>query len=219
MGLLSDDFNWGNALAGFFGGPDVVETLRRRQEAKAKAEAEAAEIAKVHATIDADPALSDPLAKAYAKANPKAYIENYMTRFQSRQFGASGGSIYTPGADGERQWQMAPSRHEYQGSVFDVAGGSPGQKMSVTPQHEGTQWVTPQPGTTAFGVNSFSGTPRSAEGGSAAPVAPIGGLSPELREMAADAIRQGADPAQVMKRLQDMMNGGAGAATAPRPFP
>lgn len=138
----------------------IQANMQDAQAKRAKAESAAAQTAQLDAQIDADPNLS-PQDKVYAKANPKAYIEQYMTRFQQRQFGAAGGSIVTPKSGGGYDTYMAPSRHEFQGSVFDVSGGPSGSQSAVTPQHEGTQWVTPQPGTKAFGVNSFTGARRS----------------------------------------------------------
>lgn len=162
MGLLNGGgkFDWGEAALGLFADPRVMALRRQRLDEQAKEQAEAGELAKLQSMIDADPTLQTPQDKAYAKANPKAYLENYLTRFQSRQFGPGGGSISTPGAGGAPQFQMAPSRHEYQGSVYDVAGGPMGAKAPVTPQHEGTQWVTPNTGATAIPVNSFTGARR-----------------------------------------------------------
>lgn len=92
-------------------------------------------------------------------ADPRAAAGLVGEALKARQFGSSGGSIYDPASG---QWTMAPSRHEFQGSVYDVGGGPVGAQAKVTPQYEGTQWVTPQPGTTAFGVNSFTGERRGA---------------------------------------------------------
>jgi hypothetical protein len=54
----------------------------------------------VNAIIDADPGLS-PQDKAYAKLNPKAYLDSYMQRFQPMQFGPGGGSRGFPNAGGQ----------------------------------------------------------------------------------------------------------------------
>jgi hypothetical protein len=201
-------FDWGDAAMGFFGVP--ANAILQRKQKQREAEAEAAQQAQVSAMIDNDPALSTPEAKLYAKANPKAYIEAYMTRFQSRQFGAGGGSVGIPGAGGQMAWQMAPSRHEYQGSVTDIGPAAPGQKATVTPQHEGTQWVTPQTGTQAFPVNSFSGLRRDqAEAAGQAPFQP-GEVVNGYRLKGGDDT----DPAN----WEPVAQGGAGSG-APRTFP
>lgn len=184
----------------YAGAASIYANQAERQRKGKEAEAEAEQMRQLHATIDADPALSTPEAKAYAKTNPKAYAEAYLSRFQARQFGAAGGSVGTPGANGQMQFQMAPSRHEFQGSVFDVSGGTPGEKSAVTPQHEGTQWITPQPGTQAFPVNSFTGADRTGGSGTARPTPPV--LTDD----------------DILKLDAQQGQGGAGF-TAPRTFP
>lgn len=200
-GSLMNGIQAAQALSrGDYGGAAQINAMGARMQSERKqAQAEAEQLRQLHATIDADPALSTPEAKAYAKANPKAYAEAYLTRFQTRQFGAAGGSIATPGPGGATNWQMAPSRMEYQGSVADIGPAVPGQKAVVTPQHEGTQWITPQPGANAFPVNSFTGADRT--GGAPAPR--MGSAPPVLTD---DDI------------LKLDTQGGAGRA-APRTFP
>jgi hypothetical protein len=169
---------------------------------------EQAEIAAVHAQIDQDPSLS-PEAKAYAKANPKAYIENYLKRYSPFDNGAAGGSRGMLQADGTYKYEMAPSRHEYQGSVYDVGGGPQGAPMKVTPQHEGTMYVTPQPGTEAFPVNSFTGARVGAQGAPqiAQPKSEeeYNALAPGTEYIAPDGSRK--------------RKGGAGPSVGPATFP
>lgn len=91
-------------------------------------------------------------------------------RLKLQQYGSSGGSSYDPISN---QSRMAPSRHEFQGSVYDVGGGAEGQKAPVTSQHEGTQWITPQPGAQAFPVNSFTGLEYPSQASPTRPPVPV----------------------------------------------
>lgn len=189
MGLFGKDFDEKAAILSFFSpeAGQMYSSRKKDDEAKRKAEAERAQM---HAIIDSDKDLS-PLDREYAKRFPEAYIKVRMERFKPLDSGAAGGSRGLPGPNGTiSNWQMAPSRHEFQGSVYDVTGGAPDARKPVIPQHEGTQWVTPQPGTTAFGVNSFSGLPRT---GAPAPAAPSSGPVPGTVEDG--YMYKGGDPA------------------------
>ena len=116
---------------------------------------------------------SDDVAISIA-SDPAKAAEFFSTKSQDRQFGPGGGSV----VDGfTHQATMAPSRHEYNGSVFDVGGGAPDETHPTTLQHQGYQWVTPQSGTTAFPANSFTGVantsmapPMQTPGGQPVPV-------------------------------------------------
>jgi hypothetical protein len=67
---------------------DRMASIGRTVAAAAQDEDQAAEqLRALHANIDADPNLPTPEAKAYAKANPKAYVEAYMQQFDQRQGG------------------------------------------------------------------------------------------------------------------------------------
>ncbi len=217
--LFGDGASWGDTfaaaqaqLAGDAAGASRIHAAAsERNRERKKAEAERAQLQQIYHAIDQDPNLPTPEAKSWARMNPKAYADVMLQRFQTRQFGPGGGSVMTPGANGP-QWQQAPSRHEFQGSVYDVGPSAPGQKATVTPQHEGTQWVTPQPGTTAFGVNSFSGVPRA---GAPAPAAPDGGPQPGTIEDG--YMFKGGDPADPASWVP-VAQGGPGR-TAPATFP
>lgn len=206
----------GGFLPGFLagmgapGGGQMLNAYHQRRQSAAEAEAEAAALVPVYQQIDADPNLS-PEHKAYAKANPKAYIEQVMKVYAPMDAGAAGGSRSVRQADGTYKAYVAPSRHEYQGSVYDVGGGVPGAKAQVTPQHEGTQWVTPQPGTTAFGVNSFSGMPRAGE----AATAPTGESFQPGQVVGGFRFKGGDDTDQ--NNWEPVGQGGAGQ-DGPRPF-
>lgn len=71
----------------------------------------------------------------------------------SRQFGAAGGSVEsTDPTTGQTSFRQAPSRHEFQGSVFDI--GPDGQPIM---RREGHQIVPLQPGGEAAVFNSYTG--------------------------------------------------------------
>jgi hypothetical protein len=159
--------------------------------------------------------------QAITLASDPSVAANFVAdRNKKQQYSASGGSSFDPVSN---QWQMAPSRHEFQGSVFDVGGASPGQQAPVTLQHQGVQWVTPQPGTTAFGVDSFTGLPMGGSGAAPqqpAPAAPApSAATNDLRAQAIDAIKRGADPAKVLQRMQQLMQGGQAGSSSPAGFP
>jgi hypothetical protein len=165
-GSLFDSLGAAQAtLAGDYGGAASIYARgragrREEREDREKREREAAEIERARQTIDnwgkANPNVPRETVEAL-KLDPKALTEVIAHNLKIRQYGAAGGSENNPITG---QTTMAPSRHEFQGSVFDVAGGPVGAPATVTPQHEGTQWVTPQPGAKAFGVNSFTGARR-----------------------------------------------------------
>lgn len=191
----------------------AMQAKRKQDEADAAIEHEGA--MKAYAYFKSQ-GMDDNAAITLA-ADPKVRAQFVADKLKPQQFGAAGGSVHDPitGKD-----FMAPSRHEFQGTVFDVGGGPAGQQAPVTPQHEGVQWITPQPGTTAFGVNSFSGLPMGApqapEAQAPPPQAPVRN---DLRSQAIDAIRRGADPAQVLKRMQQLMQGGQMGSVPSGGFP
>lgn len=194
---------------------------RTRQEA-AQAEAEEARSARA-SQAEAAAALGYTK-EQIAAMRPEDLSQLVRERFQTRQFGSGGGSVYTPGTPGaEDAFIQAPSRHEYQGSVFDI-----GPDGAVTPRHQGRQIVPLQPGGEAAVFNSFTGdevtqpvTAVTPPPVGPPPTAPRIGQVPNeaaLRAAAERAIRQGADPAQVNQRLEQMLTGGAGPS-GPRNFP
>jgi hypothetical protein len=175
MGLFND---FGKGLSGLFGegfadraaiasalleGDGASAAKIKQAQAERKADEQKAQMqqaAMLHAYQGFKAmGMSDDQAITLA-ANPAAAASFIADRNKGQQYSASGGSYYDPVTG---QTRMAPSRHEFQGSVFDVGGGAPGQQAQVTPQHQGVQWVTPQPGTTAFGVNSFTGAPMGGD--------------------------------------------------------
>jgi hypothetical protein len=160
-GLFGDGFADRAAIAGAliegdYGGAASIRAAqaRRQLEQQKAAQQQQMQIAAYQAAKGMG--MSDDQALAIA-GDPSVAASFIADRMKIQQFGAAGGSTYDPAT---HETRMAPSRHEYQGSVFDVGGGPAGQSSPVTVQHEGTQWITPQPGTTAFGVNSFTGRPR-----------------------------------------------------------
>lgn len=218
-GLFGDDFadRAATALAIGEGDYGAIASMRARKAQAEKLREEAAlarETRQRAFTAFKSMGMSDEQAITLAN-DPDSAAAFMADRLKGQQYGSSGGSFFDPITN---QTRMAPSRHEFQGSVFDVGGGAPGQKAPVTAQHEGTQWITPQPGTTAFGVNSFSGLPRNAPGviderGAVPSEAPTQGANSTLREQAIDAIRRGADPVKVLERLKLLEGGQSGAPT------
>lgn len=181
MGLLNA---FGNGLKGLFGegfadrmavasalaDGDYASAARIRalqdesKASKAKAEQQQQTMLHAYAGLKAM-GMSDDQAITLA-SDPSVAANFVADRNKGQQYSASGGSYYDPITG---QTRMAPSRHEFQGSVFDVGGGAPGQQATTTLQHQGVQWVTPQPGTTAFGVNSFTGQPMGQDNPSGGP--------------------------------------------------
>lgn len=132
------------ALAGDYGGMASIHSqMGRARSEREKDEAERAQLEQLHAVIDADTGLS-PQDKAYAKANPKAYIENYMERFSPMNVGPGGGSRGLPGAGGAiNNWIQAP-RVDEDGSSYAAQTGD-----GTTPQkmlREGFKFVPVAPG-------------------------------------------------------------------------
>jgi hypothetical protein len=221
-------FNWGRAALGFLGGPGVAEAFQRKDELELQrqrfqevqqqhAEAQA-QMQQIYHTIDNDPGLS-PQDRAYAKMNPKGYVENYLQRFKPFDNGPQGGSRGLPGPDGQiGSYQVAP-RTDENGSMFGPTTYGVGQDNRPPPVIQpGTKIVPLQQGGTAPVFNAVTGAPMTngqmrqrAEGSTAPP-----GQSSEaaLRAQAEEAIRNGADPAAVNARLQALLNGGAGPAAA-----
>lgn len=94
-------FDWGAAALAYLGVPldqiqgrkenNQLRRLKIQHDQKA-----AADDAELDAAIDSDPALTTPQAKTYAKANKKAWLDAYFTGYQTRQYGADGGSDHNP---------------------------------------------------------------------------------------------------------------------------
>lgn len=212
-GLFGEGFGDRAAIAGAMIDGDYAGAARIRQsQANAKAQQQGMQ----HA-FAALKAMGMPDDQAAALASDPSVSANFIADHnKGQQYSASGGSHFDPITN---KWDMAPSRHEFQGTVFDVGGGAPGQQAQVTPQHEGTQWITPQPGTTAFGVNSFSGLPMGGGEAPAPPASPSPGGGNDLRAAAIEAIKRGADPAKVLQRMQQMMQGGQAGQPSPGGFP
>lgn len=123
-GSLFDGFAAAQAaLAGDYGAMAQINSSTRKRKADEEEKRQEREALKeLHATIEADPALS-PQDKAYAKANPKAYMENYLARFKPFDNGPQGGSRGLPGPGGMIQnYQMAP-RIDSDGNEFGPGNG------------------------------------------------------------------------------------------------
>lgn len=155
MGLFGKNFDEKAAALSFFS-PEAGAAYNKRKDKREERERDEAQRIAWRNAAKAKFGFTDQELDFF-EANPNALAAAMADRMKIQQFGAAGGSTFDPR---NQQWNMAPSRHEYQGSVFDVGPATPGQAAAVTPQHQGTQWVTPQPGTRAFGVNSFTGERR-----------------------------------------------------------
>lgn len=140
-------------IAGDYGAAaQLTGAMSKRRKEQEDEEAQAEQLRQLHATIDADPALS-PQDKAYAKANPKAYIENYLQRFKPFDSGPQGGSRGLPGQGGRIQdWQMAP-RIDSDGNEF-----GPGTGMAPAPIiRRGTKTMVIPEGGSIGAVDAISG--------------------------------------------------------------
>jgi hypothetical protein len=131
-----------------------LRRLKIEQERKAQQDE-----AQLEATIDSDPRLNTPELKAYAKANPKAYIENLMQMFQPRQFGPGGGSLGLPDSTGHLSFQTAP-RFDDNGTIY-----GPGNGTSAPPiLQRGTKTVPLQPGGSTDVRDAISGAQVMSDG-------------------------------------------------------
>jgi hypothetical protein len=168
MGMFSgaggQGFDWGRAALSFLGaGPQLQQNDARRAQAAALAlrqqEAEREQGLRSSLFNNLVKQGMDPGQAELAMSNPEAFGTEFNTRFRTREQGAAGGSTFTPNLNGQGgMTRMAPSRHEFQGSVFDVGGvDANGHGGAVTPRHQGVQVVPLQPGGELAGVNSFTG--------------------------------------------------------------
>lgn len=154
-GSLFDGFAAAQAaLAGDYGGMAQINSAAHKRRADDEEDRQKQEALKqLHATIDSDPALS-PQDKAYAKANPKAYIEHYMSRFEQRQFGPGGGSVSTPAAGGQTNWQTAP-RFDDDGNIYAPGNGTSAPEIL----QRGTKAVPVTAGGEVKVLDALSGAP------------------------------------------------------------
>jgi hypothetical protein len=218
-GLFGEGFADRAAIAGALlnGDYGAASEIKARQAAAAaeKDKQAQAQQAMVHAyAAFKRMGMDDDQAMALAQ-DPSVAADFISKRDAPQQFGASGGSTFDPITG---QSRMAPSRHEFQGSVFDVGGGPAGQPASTTLQHQGYQWVTPQPGTTAFPVNSFTGVANMgmAQGGAAAQPgrAPI----PVRTKAQVDALPEGTEFIGPDGKVR-IKTGGQAGSPSPAGFP
>jgi len=190
-------FDIGAALAGFFGVPASVFINRRAgQDAEAQQQ-------QLNAIIDADQDLS-PQDKAYAKLNPKAYIDARMTRYQTRTL-APNDEIATPTVDPTKpqiyRSGAAPSETERTAAYFESIG-----RKDLADAYRAKQATT-----VVQGVDASTGQPivqgldprQLFPGSGPPPTAPRVGQAPGT--LTDDDIRR-------------MEQGGAGQS-APRTFP
>lgn len=206
-------FNWGDAALAAFGVP--VEQLRDRRMKRAlmeqnqiKFQQQQAEQAQLDAAIESDPLLNTPQLKAYAKANPKAYIENVMQRFQPRQFAAGGGSLGLPNASGKLDFQTAP-RFDDNGTIY-----GPGNGATTPPVlQRGTKAIPLQPGGRTDIVDAITGEPKMAPMSSGPPPEAVNYLRqhPELAPHFDQKYGPGAS--------SSILGGGGAGPQAPRMFP
>jgi hypothetical protein len=214
-GLFGEGFADRAAIAGALlnGDYGAASEIKARQAAVAaeKDKQAQAQQAMVHAyAAFKRMGMDDDQAMALAQ-DPSVAADFISKRDAPQQFGASGGSTFDPITG---QSRMAPSRHEFQGSVFDVGGGPAGQPASTTLQHQGVQWVTPQPGTTAFGVNSFTGQPMG--GPTQAPTSPSNPI-PVKTKAQYDALPPGAE--YIAPDGSHRVKGGQAGSPSPAGFP
>lgn len=203
-------FDWGRAALGFFGGPSVVQSMSRQdalelerekqeQQSKALSAVRSGLKARGYRDTDIDVILANP------ENASKLITETLVTR----QGGAEGMTVRSidPGT-GAASTETTAGWHN-----GDYFGGSSG---SGAPQrlYQGEKVFPVEKG-------GYLGVYGGPQGGTpaATPQATPGARSDEaaLREQAAEAIRNGADPAAVAERLQRMI-GGAGSAASPRTF-
>lgn len=146
-------FDWGAAALSFMGVDPQMFIQRRRQKAEEEQQAQ------TNAIIDADPSLS-PQDKAYAKLNPKAYLDNYMQRFQPMNTGPGGGSRGLPGPGGQiASWQTAP-RFDDNGTIYAPGTGTSAPQVL----QRGTKAVPIQQGGHVDILDSITGRPMAQDG-------------------------------------------------------
>lgn len=211
-----DDFDWGGAAIGFFGGPQAAHVYTKRKDERAKAAEEAALMKPALDAIDADPNMT-PAEKAYARVNLPEFTKRHLERFGTQNV-AEGSEVMTGLGGGQRQIYENDREREIDGVVYDGQGRPKysGIVSKIIPGSEGSfyEQALPQIGP-GRGVPQLGGPP---------PAAPQMGQQQggddvaSLRAEAAEAIKAGADPAAVLQELQRML-GGAGRNAAPPMFP
>jgi hypothetical protein len=133
-------FNWERALLGFFGGPQVAQQLRSRRRAE-----EEAEQTREAEARRAEAAQRLGISKEQLNAMDPEDVSNILeSRFQTRQFGAEGGSIGTPNnTTGEMAFQNAPRSYSDEGRLFQVdPQGNPTQILDA--RENDVDWQTGQ---------------------------------------------------------------------------
>jgi hypothetical protein len=187
--------------------------LRARQEqAQAEAEADAQLRAQAAQALEAE-GFDKSVIQGMSPQDISGLLRDM---YQDRQFGSGGGSVRRAGrGPGQAPtYDMAPSRHEYQGSVFDVPGGA-GEPVLRRPGH---QIVPLQPGGEAAVFNSYTGEEVTGGRQQAPQGAPPGMTADEINRQADEAIRAGRDPAMVNRRRQQLLGQGGAGSGAPAPF-
>ncbi len=129
-----------------------------KQDAADQAQKDAA-TAHLNSMINSDPELTSPQAKAYAMANPKAYIDAFMDRYKTRQFGPEGGSVAIPGANGFN-WTTAP-RFTNEGTIYAPGDGTSVPKIL----QRGAKMEPIQAGGHLDTVDPLTGRPITQDGG------------------------------------------------------
>lgn len=165
MGFFGKDFNEVDALAGFFGGPQVASTIQRKKQFNAEAQAEAEKLARERQALDAAAAalrergVPEPDIAALM-TDPKRMAEFVSQRIGLWDTGPGGGSRYDPLTNNTR---MAP-RWDDDNNLY---GGT--SDASQVPQRliKGTKVVPVPQGGQAVALDSVTGQlVNSTSGGS-----------------------------------------------------